>query len=143
MLDHSQTPGSAGRPDHGYSHDACQLYQAPLTWSSSALSFGYLMALTFCSCVWIRSLISWARSVALLQQNWDITSTIISAYHSYPITEAPLLPTKALKIDPSLRIMCDYTQVQYKCSHLRYVVRAWCTKYQETHKRCPANVVAM
>ncbi|KAF2036715.1 hypothetical protein EK21DRAFT_51355 [Setomelanomma holmii] len=39
--------------------------------------------------------------------------------------------------------MCDYTQVQYKCSHLRYVVRAWCTKYQETHKRCPANVVAM
>jgi hypothetical protein len=39
--------------------------------------------------------------------------------------------------------MCDYTQVQYKCSHLRYVVRAWCTKYQETHKRCPANVVAV
>ncbi|KAH7383312.1 hypothetical protein BKA66DRAFT_93621 [Pyrenochaeta sp. MPI-SDFR-AT-0127] len=39
--------------------------------------------------------------------------------------------------------MCDYTQVQYKCSHLRYVVRAWCTKYQETHKRCPANVVAI
>ncbi|KAH7092979.1 hypothetical protein FB567DRAFT_160499 [Paraphoma chrysanthemicola] len=39
--------------------------------------------------------------------------------------------------------MCDYTQVQYKCAHSRYVVRAWCTKYQETHKRCPANVVAM
>ncbi|KAF2806341.1 uncharacterized protein BDZ99DRAFT_93792 [Mytilinidion resinicola] len=39
--------------------------------------------------------------------------------------------------------MCDYTQVHYKCSHLRYTVRAWCTKYQETHKRCPANVVAM
>ncbi|OAL52336.1 hypothetical protein IQ07DRAFT_585545 [Pyrenochaeta sp. DS3sAY3a] len=39
--------------------------------------------------------------------------------------------------------MCDYTQVQYKCNHLRYVVRAWCTKYQETHKRCPANVVAI
>ncbi|KAH8690395.1 hypothetical protein GQ44DRAFT_636909 [Phaeosphaeriaceae sp. PMI808] len=39
--------------------------------------------------------------------------------------------------------MCDYTQIQYKCSHLRYVVKAWCTKYQETHKRCPANVVAM
>ena len=39
--------------------------------------------------------------------------------------------------------LCDYTQVHYKCSHLRYTVRAWCTKYQETHKRCPANVVAM
>ncbi|KAF2866915.1 hypothetical protein BDV95DRAFT_504002 [Massariosphaeria phaeospora] len=39
--------------------------------------------------------------------------------------------------------MCDYTQVHYKCSHLRYIVRAWCTKYQETHKRCPANVVAI
>ncbi|KAF2628694.1 hypothetical protein BU25DRAFT_338994 [Macroventuria anomochaeta] len=39
--------------------------------------------------------------------------------------------------------MCDYTQVQYKCNHVRYVVRAWCTKYQETHKRCPANVIAI
>ncbi|KAF1998263.1 hypothetical protein P154DRAFT_524179 [Amniculicola lignicola CBS 123094] len=39
--------------------------------------------------------------------------------------------------------MCDYTQVHYKCSHLRYTVRAWCTKYQETHKRCPPNVIAM
>ncbi|KAF2709202.1 hypothetical protein K504DRAFT_406116 [Pleomassaria siparia CBS 279.74] len=39
--------------------------------------------------------------------------------------------------------MCDYTQVHYKCAHLRYIVRAWCTKYQETHKRCPANVVAI
>ncbi|KAF2203963.1 hypothetical protein GQ43DRAFT_365626 [Delitschia confertaspora ATCC 74209] len=39
--------------------------------------------------------------------------------------------------------MCDYTQVHYKCSHLRYTVRAWCTKYQETHKRCLPNVVAI
>ncbi|OCL00409.1 uncharacterized protein K441DRAFT_535501 [Cenococcum geophilum 1.58] len=39
--------------------------------------------------------------------------------------------------------MCDYTQVHYKCTHLRYTVRAWCTKYQETQKRCPANVVAI
>ncbi|KAH8722561.1 hypothetical protein GQ44DRAFT_622284 [Phaeosphaeriaceae sp. PMI808] len=39
--------------------------------------------------------------------------------------------------------MCDYTQVEYKCHHLRYTVRAWCTKYQETQKRCPANVVAI
>ncbi|EON66801.1 hypothetical protein W97_06203 [Coniosporium apollinis CBS 100218] len=39
--------------------------------------------------------------------------------------------------------MCDYTQVEYSCGHLRYTVRAWCVKYQETHKRCPANVVAI
>ena len=57
--------------------------------------------------------------------------------------------------------MCDYTQVEYQCGHLRYVVksvvqeippkssltsranRAWCIKYQATQKRCPANVVAM
>lgn len=39
--------------------------------------------------------------------------------------------------------MCDYTQVEFKCKHLRYTVRAWCVKYQETHKRCPPNVVAM
>ncbi|OAL42575.1 hypothetical protein IQ07DRAFT_581525 [Pyrenochaeta sp. DS3sAY3a] len=37
--------------------------------------------------------------------------------------------------------MCDYTAIQFKCVHKRYIVRAWCTKYQETHKRCPANVV--
>ncbi|KAK7183642.1 uncharacterized protein CC84DRAFT_1078660 [Paraphaeosphaeria sporulosa] len=39
--------------------------------------------------------------------------------------------------------MCDYTQVHYKCSHLRYTVRAWCTKYQETQRRCQPNVVAV
>ncbi|KAF2245160.1 hypothetical protein BU26DRAFT_433968 [Trematosphaeria pertusa] len=39
--------------------------------------------------------------------------------------------------------MCDYTQVHYKCTHLRYTVRAWCTKYQQTQKRCQPNVVAV
>ncbi|KAF2228806.1 hypothetical protein EV356DRAFT_457005 [Viridothelium virens] len=39
--------------------------------------------------------------------------------------------------------MCDYTQVEYQCGHIRYVVKAWCIKYQMTHKRCPANVVAI
>ncbi|KAH9816359.1 hypothetical protein Tdes44962_MAKER05626 [Teratosphaeria destructans] len=39
--------------------------------------------------------------------------------------------------------MCDYTQVEYGCGHLRWTVRAWCIRYQETHKRCPANVVAI
>ncbi|EME45236.1 hypothetical protein DOTSEDRAFT_61794 [Dothistroma septosporum NZE10] len=39
--------------------------------------------------------------------------------------------------------MCEYTKVEYACGHLRYTVRAWCIKYQETHRRCPANVVAV
>ncbi|KAH8722765.1 hypothetical protein GQ44DRAFT_622112 [Phaeosphaeriaceae sp. PMI808] len=39
--------------------------------------------------------------------------------------------------------MCDHTLVQYKCTHVRFIVKTWCTKYQETHKRCRANVVAM
>lgn len=61
-------------------------------------------------------------------------------------------------------MMCDYTQVEYACGHLRFTVRAWCEwskktdallkldtdrsfftgiKYQESHKRCPPNVVAI
>lgn len=40
-------------------------------------------------------------------------------------------------------VMCDYIQVQYKCGHLRFIVKAWCVKYQETHIRCPVNVVAL
>lgn len=40
-------------------------------------------------------------------------------------------------------VMCDYTQVQFKCCHLRYLVQAWCVTYQQTHVRCPVNIVAM
>ncbi|KAH8772320.1 hypothetical protein BGZ57DRAFT_824618 [Hyaloscypha finlandica] len=39
--------------------------------------------------------------------------------------------------------MCDYTQVEFRCGHVRYTVRAWCTKYETTHKRCPPSVVAI
>ncbi|KAF2860081.1 hypothetical protein K470DRAFT_248002 [Piedraia hortae CBS 480.64] len=39
--------------------------------------------------------------------------------------------------------MCDYTQVEYRCAHQRVTVRAWCTKYRDTHKRCPARIVAI
>lgn len=38
--------------------------------------------------------------------------------------------------------MCDYTQVNYQCAHVRYTVKAWCVRYQKTHARCPPNVVA-
>jgi hypothetical protein len=39
--------------------------------------------------------------------------------------------------------MCDYTQVEFRCGHVRYTVRAWCTNYEDTHKRCPPSVVAI
>ena len=36
------------------------------------------------------------------------------------------------------------TQVTYQgCGHVRYIVKAWCTRYQQTHERCPPNVVAV
>jgi hypothetical protein len=50
---------------------------------------------------------------------------------------------RAFEFGSHIGEMCDYTQVQYTCSHLRYVVRAWCTRHQETHKRRPANVTAV
>ncbi|KAI0121314.1 hypothetical protein BJ170DRAFT_688070 [Xylariales sp. AK1849] len=36
--------------------------------------------------------------------------------------------------------MCDYTQVQYCCDHLRFRVQKWCPSYERTHKVCPPNV---
>ena len=39
--------------------------------------------------------------------------------------------------------MCDYTEVTYQCGHIRYLVLAWCIRYQQTHERCPPNVVRM
>ena len=38
--------------------------------------------------------------------------------------------------------MCDYTKVSYHCGHIRYLVKAWCVRYQQTQQRCPPNVVA-
>ena len=39
-------------------------------------------------------------------------------------------------------VMCDYSQVIYhKCGHIRYLVLAWCTRYQRTHERCPPNII--
>jgi hypothetical protein len=49
--------------------------------------------------------------------------------------------TRSSKSRPG--IMCDYTQVEFRCGHVRYTVRAWCTNYETTHKRCPPSVVAI
>ncbi|KAH7364022.1 hypothetical protein BKA65DRAFT_446540 [Rhexocercosporidium sp. MPI-PUGE-AT-0058] len=39
--------------------------------------------------------------------------------------------------------MCYYTQVEFKCGHRRYTVKAWCGNYERTHRRCPPVVVAI
>jgi hypothetical protein len=144
MLDHCLTPGSAGRSDHGYSHDACQLNRVLWTWASFALWYGYLPDRTDLPLLRL-DLLSYIKrgSFALLYDGWYIVTSSITTNQFYCVSISPLPSAQALQIGPSSCMMCDYTQVQYKCSHLRYVVRAWCTKYQETHKRCPANVVAM
>ncbi|PVH68609.1 hypothetical protein DL98DRAFT_440850 [Cadophora sp. DSE1049] len=38
--------------------------------------------------------------------------------------------------------MCDYTKVNFRCGHRRYIVRAWCKSYEVTHKKCPPKVKA-
>ncbi|KAA8910286.1 hypothetical protein FN846DRAFT_905141 [Sphaerosporella brunnea] len=39
--------------------------------------------------------------------------------------------------------MCDYIKVKYKCGHIRYIVRAWCTQFVRTQgtQRCGVNTV--
>lgn len=37
--------------------------------------------------------------------------------------------------------MCDYTELEFKCKHLRYIVAAWCIKYRKTDQRCPPNII--
>jgi hypothetical protein len=39
--------------------------------------------------------------------------------------------------------MCDYTQIEFQCGHVRYTVRVWCTTYETTHRRCPLSIVAI
>ncbi|KAG9239716.1 hypothetical protein BJ875DRAFT_1208 [Amylocarpus encephaloides] len=39
--------------------------------------------------------------------------------------------------------MCNYTQVEFRCGHVRWTVRAWCTNYETTHIRCPPSIVAI
>ncbi|PSS12424.1 hypothetical protein M430DRAFT_36555 [Amorphotheca resinae ATCC 22711] len=30
--------------------------------------------------------------------------------------------------------MCDYTEVEFRCGHRRFVVREWCEKWKRTHR---------
>jgi hypothetical protein len=41
------------------------------------------------------------------------------------------------------QIMCEYTQVEFRCPHVRYTVRAWCIEYETTHICCRPQVVAV
>lgn len=52
-----------------------------------------------------------------------------------PRNDIPSFKSYEIHLSTSLRTlprkMCDYTQVEYACGHLRYTVRAWC-KSQST-----------
>jgi len=39
--------------------------------------------------------------------------------------------------------MCEYTQVEFRCGHLRFTVRAWCSAYEQSHRRCPPSITAV
>ena len=39
--------------------------------------------------------------------------------------------------------MCDFTQIEYRCFHLRYIVRSWCATQQESHTWFLLSIVAM
>ena len=51
------------------------------------------------------------------------------------------LNRKPVKLIEMLEIMCDYTVYRKKCGHYLYLVKAWCLRYQQNHKRCPPNVI--
>lgn len=37
--------------------------------------------------------------------------------------------------------MYDHIEVEYKCGYLVYLVKAWCTKYQDTYIPCGPNPI--
>ncbi|KAG4438628.1 hypothetical protein IFR05_005872 [Cadophora sp. M221] len=39
--------------------------------------------------------------------------------------------------------MCNYTEVNFGCTHRRYTVKWWCTGYKFSHKRCPSYTIAV
>lgn len=37
--------------------------------------------------------------------------------------------------------MCNHAEVEYKCGHPIYFVKAWCNRYQDTHIPCGPNPI--
>ncbi|KAI3530812.1 hypothetical protein CABS01_16777 [Colletotrichum abscissum] len=36
--------------------------------------------------------------------------------------------------------MCNYTEREFHCGHVRWIVSKWCPLYTRTHRRCPPCV---
>ncbi|KAK2013404.1 hypothetical protein LZ32DRAFT_256694 [Colletotrichum eremochloae] len=36
--------------------------------------------------------------------------------------------------------MCNYTQREFRCNHVRWIVSRWCPLYARTQRRCPLHV---
>jgi len=67
--------------------------------------------------------------------------TVFSNDTSYSTPASTPASTPILRL--SRERMRDYTEVKHKCQHRKYIVKAWCTKYQDTHIRCAPNVIEM
>lgn len=74
---------------------------------------------------------------------YQSSSEILLNLPSYARTERSSENSPRWRGPDHTTIMCDYTQVEFRCGHVRYTVRAWCTSYETTHKRCPPTVVAI
>ena len=77
-------------------------------------------------------------------------SSIDSIFILQPVPSLPSKPARSIRYVLHYRKhrvslckgkMCDYSEVTYQCGHVRYLVLAWCIRYQQTHERCPPNVV--
>ena len=57
----------------------------------------------------------------------------------------PSPPSTVLFLDAntSTTTMCDFTQIEFKCGHVRYTSCGKCEPYRSTGRRCPLRVVQM
>lgn len=61
---------------------------------------------------------------------------------SEPVAIFPIVfPTPHKRSKSSRGKMCDHKLVKYQCSHPLYLVKAWYTKYQDTHLPCAPNPI--
>lgn len=66
-----------------------------------------------------------------------------SNFNSFRYSAIYLLSKNHHELYTRQSTMCNYTQVEFRCSHIRWTVRSWCTRYETTHIRCQPSIVAI
>ena len=64
-------------------------------------------------------------------------------FNSHLFGSGTVLQFKVIRSSNLVNTMCEVTQVQFKCNHLRHTYRSWCLTYERSHKRCTPQVVAI